>query len=141
MSGLPEQQYARNVLRAGASGYLPKAAFAFPEESLKAVWLVLGGRRYVSSELAEAMAGDLAKSCDQDQPLHASLASRELQVFTMIANGVGISAIATELSLSVKTVSTYRTRIFDKTGFAGNSDITAFALRNGLIQWGWARAA
>jgi two-component system invasion response regulator UvrY len=132
MSGLPEQQYARNVLRAGASGYLSKGGS--PEEFLKAVRMVLNGRRYISAALAESMAADLEKPRDQNQPLHASLSTREFQIFTKIASGASVSDIANELSLSVKTVSTYRSRILEKMAFSTNSDITAYALRNGLIQ-------
>ena len=132
MSGLPEEQYARNVLRAGASGYLSKGGS--PEEMLKAVRLVLSGRRYVSASLAEAMAGDLESKHDPNKPLHAELSAREFQIFCKLAAGVGVGQIAQELSLSVKTVSTYRTRILEKMNFKSNADITAYALRNGIIQ-------
>jgi two-component system invasion response regulator UvrY len=132
MSGLPEEQYARNVLRAGASGYLSKGSP--PEEMLKAVRLVLNGRRYVSAALAESMAADLESSRDQAKPLHESLSVREFQIFGKLADGRTVSAIAQELSLSVKTVSTYRTRILEKMSFSSNADMTSYALRNGLIQ-------
>jgi len=132
MSGLPEEQYARNVLRAGASGYLSKGGS--PEEMLKAVRLVLSGRRYVSASLAEAMAGDLESKHDPNKPLHAELSAREFQIFCKLAAGAGVSEIAQELSLSVKTVSTYRTRVLEKMNFKSNADITAYALRNGIIQ-------
>jgi two-component system, NarL family, invasion response regulator UvrY len=132
MSGLPEEQYARNVLRAGASGYLSKGGT--PEEMLKAVRLVLNGRRYVSAALAEAMAGDLESKHDPNKPLHAELSTREFQIFCKLAAGTGVGAIAQELSLSVKTVSTYRTRILEKMNFKSNADITAYALRNGILQ-------
>jgi two-component system, NarL family, invasion response regulator UvrY len=127
MSGLPEQQYAVNVLRAGASGYLSKDSA--PEELMKAVRTVLSGRRYVSAALAEA---DL--DGDPDKPLHARLSTREFQIFCKLAAGRGVSDIANELSLSVKTVSTYRSRILEKMSFNANADITSYALRNGLIQ-------
>ena len=132
VSGLPEEQYARNVLKAGASGYLSKGGSA--EEFLKAVRVVLGGRRYVSATLAEAMAADLEKPRDQSQPLHATLSSREFQIFCKLAAGGTISSIGTELSLSPKTVSTYRTRILEKMNFKSNADMTAYSLRNGIIQ-------
>jgi DNA-binding NarL/FixJ family response regulator len=132
MSGLPEEQYARNVLRAGASGYLSKDGS--PEELLKAVKTVLCGRRYVSATLAEAMAADLESSHDQNKPLHSRLSSREFQIFCKISAGAMVSDIAHELSLSVKTVSTYRARILEKMNFNSNADLTAYALRNGLIQ-------
>ena len=132
MSGLPEEQYARNVLRAGASGYLSKGGSA--DELLKAVRLVLSGRRYVSASLAESMAADLENPRDQNQPPHTNLSTREFQIFRKLAAGAGVGEIAKELSLSVKTVSTYRSRILEKMGFKSNADITGYALRNGLIQ-------
>src|SRR6201996_3604186 len=115
MSGLPEEQYARNVLRAGASGYLSKGGS--PEEFLKAVRLVLNGRRYVSAALAESMAADLENPRDQNQPLHTSLSTREFQIFCKLAAGASVGSIGEELSLSVKTVSTYRSRILEKMSF------------------------
>jgi DNA-binding NarL/FixJ family response regulator len=130
MSGLPEQQYAVNVLRAGASGYLSKDSA--PEELMKAVRTVLAGRRYVSAALAEMLAADLGG--DPDKPMHARLSTREFQIFCKLAAGRGVSDIALELSLSVKTVSTYRSRILEKMNFHANADITSYALRNGLIQ-------
>jgi DNA-binding NarL/FixJ family response regulator len=130
MSGLPEQQYAINVLRAGASGYLSKDSA--PEELMKAVRTVLAGRRYVSAALAEILVADL--DGDPDKPMHARLSTREFQIFCKLAAGRGVSEIANELSLSVKTVSTYRSRILEKMNFHANADITSYALRNGLIQ-------
>ena len=132
MSGLPEEQYARNVLRAGASGYLSKGGSS--DEFLKAVRTVLVGRRYVSAALAESMAGDLKSKGDSNQPLHTQLSQREFQIFCKIATGATISQIGNELSLSVKTISTYRSRILEKMDFTSNADITSYALRNGLIQ-------
>ncbi len=130
MSGLPEQQYAVNVLRAGASGYLSKDSS--PDELMKAVRAVLAGRRYVSTALAEILVADL--DGESDKPLHARLSAREFQIFCKLAAGRGVSHIANELSLSVKTVSTYRSRILEKMSFSANADITSYALRNGLIQ-------
>ena len=132
MSGLPEEQYARNVLRAGACGYLSKGGSA--EEILKAVRVVLNGRRYVSDSLAESMAGDLEAKHDPNQPLHAELSAREFQIFCKLAAGTSVGDIAKELSLSVKTVSTYRTRILEKMNFKSNADITGYALRNRIIE-------
>jgi two-component system, NarL family, invasion response regulator UvrY len=132
MSGLPEEQYARNVLRAGASGYLSKGGS--PDEFLKAVHIVLTGRRYVSATLAESMAEALESPNDQNKPLHSSLSAREFQIFRKLAAGVSAGHIADELSLSVKTVSTYRARILEKLSFSTNADLTNYALRNGLIQ-------
>lgn len=130
LSGLPERQYALNVLRAGAAGYLAKDAA--PEDLLKAVHTVLNGRRYVSASLAELLVEDL--DADRDKPLHDSLSTREFQIFCKLAAGRGVSEIGRELSLSVKTVSTYRTRILEKMKFTTNADLTSYALRSGIIQ-------
>jgi len=130
LSGLPERQYALNVLRAGAAGFLAKDAA--PEELMKAVHTVLAGRRYVSASLAELLVSDL--DGNQDKPLHDGLSTREFQIFCKIAAGRGVSEIANELSLSVKTVSTYRTRILEKMKFTSNADLTSYALRSGIIQ-------
>ena len=132
MSGLPEEQYARNVLRSGASGYLSKGGT--PEELMRAVRTVLQGRRYVSTALAEAMAADVEFPQNQNKPAHSQLTTREFQVFRKLASGIGITKIAAELSLSVKTISTYRTRLLEKMKMASNADMTSYALRNGLIQ-------
>jgi DNA-binding NarL/FixJ family response regulator len=129
LSGFPERQYAVHALRAGASGYLSKEAP--PEELLKAIKNVVDGRRYVSAALAELLAADL--SGDSEQPLHAKLSTREFQILRKLAAGVSVSAIGRELSLSVKTVSTYRSRILEKMGFKTNADLTSYALKNGLI--------
>jgi len=130
LSGLPERQYALNVLRAGASGYLAKDAAA--DELMRAVHTVLNGRRYVSASLAELLVEDL--DADRDKPLHESLSAREFQIFCKLSAGRGVSEIAKELSLSVKTVSTYRTRILEKMKFTTNADLTSYALRTGIIQ-------
>lgn len=130
MSGFPERQYAVNVLRAGASGYLPKDSA--PEELLKAVRTVMAGRRYVSAALAELLVADLDGNADE--PLHSKLSEREFQILCKLAAGRAVSEIATELCISVKTVSTYRSRLLEKMNFRTNADLTSYALRNGLIQ-------
>jgi two-component system, NarL family, invasion response regulator UvrY len=130
LSGYPENQYAVNVLRAGASGYLPKESA--PEELLKAVRCILQGKRYVSASLAEMLVSDL--DSNRDQPAHSGLSQREFQIFFKLATGASVSEIANELCLSVKTVSTYRSRVLEKMAFRTNADITSYALRNGLIQ-------
>jgi len=129
LSGFPEKQYAVNVLRAGASGYLNKDMA--PEELLGAVKTVLAGRRYVSAALAELLVTELDQ--DSDKPMHARLSEREFQIFCKLAAGRTVSEIAAELRLSVKTVSTYRSRVLEKMGFNSNADITTYALRNNLI--------
>jgi DNA-binding NarL/FixJ family response regulator len=130
LSGFPERQYAVNVLRAGASGFLSKESA--PEELLKAVRAVLGGRRYVSSALAELLVSDL--DGDAQRPLHARLSEREFQILCKLAAGRAVSEIADELCISVKTVSTYRSRVLQKMSFKTNADLTAYALHNSLIQ-------
>jgi len=129
LSGYPERQYALNVLRAGASGYIAKDCA--PEELLKAVRMVLQGRRYVSDSLAELLLLDLDQA---DKPLHSLLSDREFQIFGKLAAGHGVSEIGRELCLSVKTVSTYRTRILEKMRMKSNADLTSYALRNEIIQ-------
>jgi DNA-binding NarL/FixJ family response regulator len=130
VSAFPERQYAINVLKAGASGYLPKESAS--EELLKAIRTVLMGRRYVTPNMAELMVADL--DVDSDKPLHRRLSEREFQIFCKLAAGHSVSAIADELCLSVKTVSTYRTRVLEKMSLVSNADITTYALRNELIQ-------
>jgi two-component system invasion response regulator UvrY len=129
LSAYSEKQYAINVLRAGASGYVAKDSS--PEELLKAVRIVLQGRRYVSERLAELLVDDVDRG---EQPLHARLSEREFQILGKLANGQTVSEIAGELSLSVKTVSTYRARILEKMHLKTNADLTAYALRNEIIQ-------
>ena len=130
VSGFPERQYAVNLLRAGASGYLPKESA--PEELLKAVHAVMAGKRYVSANLAELLVNEL--DVDNDKPIHSQLSDREFQIFCKLAGGKTVSDIAAELFLSVKTVSTYRSRVLEKMRFQSNADITSYALRNGLMQ-------
>jgi DNA-binding CsgD family transcriptional regulator len=117
LSGYPERQYALNVLRAGASGYVAKDCA--PEEILKAARTVLQGRRYVSESLAELLLLDMDGA---DKPLHSLLSEREFQIFGKLAAGQGVADIGRELCLSVKTVSTYRTRILEKMRMKNNAD-------------------
>jgi DNA-binding NarL/FixJ family response regulator len=98
---------------------------------LKAVRIVLQGRRYVSESLAELLVDDVDRG---DQPLHALLSEREFQILGKLAGGRTVSEIARELCLSVKTVSTYRARILEKLRLKTNADLTLYALRNGIIQ-------
>ena len=130
LSGFSERQYGLSAFKAGASGYLPKECA--PDELLLATRTVLRGRRYVSAELAEMLASN--PQAGNDRPLHDVLSQREFQIFHKIAAGRAVSAIGKELSLSVKTISTYRSRILEKMNMASNADITTYALRNQLIQ-------
>ena len=126
----PEDQFAVRVLKSGASGYMTKESA--PEELVGAVKKVLGGGRYVSSALAEKMASYLA--IDTPKPPHERLSDREFVVLRMIASGKTVSRIAAELSLSVKTVSTYRARVLERMNLDSNSAMTYYAVQNGLIE-------
>jgi two-component system invasion response regulator UvrY len=123
-----EDQYAKRVLKAGASGYLNKDSA--PEELIKAVRKVLAGGRYVSPALAEVLALDLSRGADQ--PLHARLSDRELEVLRLIASGKTVSQVAEVLHLSVTTVSTYRARILEKMSMTTTAELMNYALRNHL---------
>jgi len=125
----PEEQYARRALKSGAAGYLTKESV--PEELKTAIRRVLTGGRYVSATLAERLAFDLREGADT--PVHELLSDREFQVLRMIASGKAVGEIAEDLSLSVKTVSTYRSRILDKTGMKTTAELIRFALRSRLV--------
>jgi DNA-binding NarL/FixJ family response regulator len=131
LSGFPERQYGINVLRAGAHGFLGKESAA--EELIKAVHALLAGRRYISPTMSELLISEIDGE-DAGKPIHLQLSEREFQIFCKLAGGGAVSDIARELCLSVKTVSTYRSRVLEKLHFKSNADITSYALRNGLIQ-------
>ena len=126
----PEEQYAVRVLKAGASGYLTKESA--PDELVAAIRKVSKGRKYVSSVLAEKLATIVQKS-DKELP-HENLSDREYQVMCMIASGKTVTEIAKELSLSVNTVSTYRSRILDKMKMKSNPELTHYAIKNQLVE-------
>lgn len=130
LSGLPAAHYAVNLLRMGASAYLHKEGD--PEQIAEAIRTVARGRRFITPEVAELLADGL--NADADQPAHEGLSEREWQVFLRLARGETLSAVADAMALSVKTVSTYRTRVLAKLKLASNSDLTYYALKNGLIQ-------
>ena len=130
LSGFAENLYAVNLLRAGAAGYVSKDAAA--TQLVTAIRAVAQGRKYVSPAVAQLLAEGLSIK-DQDQPVHSQLSQREFQVFCRLAKGEGVSKIAEELFLSVKTVSTYRGRILDKMGMKTNADLTYYAIKNELI--------
>ncbi len=131
LSGFPEAHYATALLRQGASGYLNKECD--PEEIANAIRTVARGRKYISAAMAEVLA-ESAAGGQVDRPLHETLSERELQVFLRLAKGETIGHMAEAMFLSVKTVSTYRTRVLEKLKLASNSDLTYYALKNGLIQ-------
>lgn len=126
----PEDQFAVRLLRAGAAGYMSKESA--PEDLVGAVRKIVAGGRYVSTALAERMAGYL--STDIQTPPHERLSDREFLVLRLIASGKTVSMIATELSLSIKTVSTYRTRILEKMNMANNAELTHYAIQNHLVE-------
>jgi DNA-binding NarL/FixJ family response regulator len=126
----PEEQYAVRVLKAGASGYLTKESA--PGELITAIRKASKGRKYVSSSLAEKLAWYL--EIDDERPLHEALSDREYEVMRMIASGKTITKIAEKLFLSVKTISTYRSRILEKMRMKTNAELTHYALKNRLVE-------
>lgn len=129
LSMYPEEQYAVRSLRSGASGYLTKDSA--PDELISAIRKVSSGGKYVSASLAEKLAHKLG--ADVEKPLHEALSDREYQVMCMIASGKTVKEIGGELSLSVKTVSTYRSRILGKMRLKGNAELTRYAIDNKLV--------
>ncbi len=125
----PEDQYAVNLLRAGASGFFSKAGEA--EELLTALRAVASGRKYIGPALAQALA--LEAAGEAQEPLHRQLSNREFQIFVGLAAGKTVTHLAEEMCLSVKTVSTYRTRVLEKMNLSRNAELTAYALRHNLI--------
>ncbi|HYC70093.1 MAG TPA: response regulator transcription factor [Opitutaceae bacterium] len=126
----PEDQFAMRVLKAGASGYMTKESA--PAELVGAVKKVMAGGRYVSTSLAEKMAEYL--DTDFSRPPHERLSNREFLVLRLIASGKTVSQIAEELSLSVKTISTYRARILEKMVMTSNAELTHYAIQNKLVE-------
>ena len=129
LSIFPEDHYGTRFLKAGAAGYLSKAST--PDEVVEAIRRVHRGGKYVSQNLAEKLVTDLTH--DTDKPLHETLSDREFQVFQLIASGKKLSEIADQLALGVTTVSSYRSRIFEKMNFKTNTDLIHYALKNKLI--------
>jgi DNA-binding NarL/FixJ family response regulator len=126
----PEDQFAVRALRSGAAGYLTKASA--PEELVDAVEKVARGGRYVSPAVAERLA--VLVGGEYDGLPHEALSEREYQVTRMLASGKTVSQIAAEMNLSVKTVSTYRSRVLDKMGMRTNAELTYYAVRNQLVE-------
>jgi two-component system, NarL family, invasion response regulator UvrY len=126
----PEEQYAVRAIRAGAAGFLTKETA--PERLIAAVRKIAAGGRYVSSELAEALASLVAGEA-HGAP-HERITDREFEVFKMIAVGRTVSQIAQDLALSVKTVSTHRTRILKKMEMKTNAELTQYAMRHALVE-------
>jgi DNA-binding NarL/FixJ family response regulator len=129
LSGYPEAQFGLNVLRGGASGFVSKSAGE--ADLLRAIRQVARGNRYVGPELADMLVNGLNGT--GNEPLHSVLSEREFQIFCKLAEGVSVTEIAQKLFLSVKTVSTYRTRILEKMGMKTNADITTYAIKNSIL--------
>jgi two-component system invasion response regulator UvrY len=123
-----EEQYAVRVLRAGAAGYLTKESA--PARLVQAIRKVVRGGKYISPTVAERLVYDLNSS---GKPPHESLSDREYQVLCMIGSGQTVTMIAAELGLSVKTISTYRTRILEKCGLKNTAELTRYAIKEGLV--------
>lgn len=130
LSMYPEEQYAVRVLKAGASGYLTKESA--PDELVAAIRRISQGKKYISSSLAEKLAVDL--DADAKKPFHEALSDREFQVLCLIASGKTVGEIAEKLSLSVKTISTYRTRILEKMHMKNNAELTYYAIQHHLVE-------
>ncbi len=125
-----EEQYARRAFKAGASGYITKDSSR--TELAKAINKVATGGRYITSTLAERLVFDLGRG--SDRPPHQTLSDREFEVMRLIASGKTVTEIAELLSLSDKTISTYRARLLEKMGMRTNAELTRYAIQNKLVE-------
>ena len=125
----PEENYAIRALKAGAFGYLNKQCA--PKDLVLAIRQVASGQKYISTTLAQELANHI--DADHQAAPHTSLSDREYQTLTMIASGKAVSVIAKELSLSVKTISEYRSRLIFKMKLKNNAELTHYAIKNQLI--------
>ena len=128
LSMYPEEQYAVRVIRSGAAGYLTKDSA--PEELINAIKIVAGGKKYINIKIAE----QLVKHFDQsiDKPAHEVLSDREYEIMLKIASGMTITEIANDLSLSVKTISTYKSRLMQKIDLKNTNELVQYVLNNKL---------
>ncbi len=126
----PEEQYAIRMFKAGANGYLTKAAA--PEELVKAIKKVHGGGKYVSAALGEALASRV--NLDAEKSPHDVLSDREYEVLCLIGSGKTVSEIAEKMTLSVTTISTYRARTLEKMRMKTNAQLTRYAIEQGLVE-------
>ena len=124
-----EEQFASRVMKAGAAGYITKQSMA--QELIRAVHKVLAGGRYVSESFAERLADSLVNA---RRPAHEALSEREFQVLQKLAAGNSVKEIGAQLSLSIKTVSTYRTRLLEKLAMGSNADLARYAVKEGLVE-------
>lgn len=125
----PSDQYAVRVLKAGAVAYLTKESA--PEELAAAIRKAHSGEKYITEEVGAILA-DFVGQRNSDEP-HKNLSGREFEVFCLIGSGNGLTQIALKMNLSVKTISTYRSRIIEKTGLANNAEITRYVIQHGLV--------
>ena len=130
LSMYPEDQYAVRALKAGAYGYLNKASA--PEQLLDAVAQIMSGRKFITPEIAQSLANNLAS--DGAELPHTKLSDREYQTLCLMASGKRLADIAVTLALSPKTVSAYRARILEKMGMTNNAELTHYALKQGLVE-------
>lgn len=130
LSMYSEDQYAVRLMKAGAWGYLTKDVA--PEQLVVAIRQVMSGNKYISPTLAELMLMEI--NADREKPLHENLSDREYQVLKLLGSGKKVSEIAAALSLSVKTVSTYRAHILEKMKLKNNADLIYYVIQNGLMQ-------
>ena len=129
VSMYPEDQYAIRALRGGAAGYVNKGGD--PQLIVQAVRTVAQGRKYVTPEIAQMLVESLTAPVVENP--HERLSDRELQTLVLIASGKRLADIANDLMLSPKTVSVYRARVLEKLGLSNNSELTVYAIRNGLV--------
>ncbi len=125
----PEEQYAVRVIKAGASGYLRKESA--PDELITAIQRISGGRKYITSSLAERLADDVEPTAEK--PLHDALSDREFEVFRMIAAGKTVTQIAEALFLNARTISTYRSRILEKMQMKTNAELIRYAIKHKIL--------
>lgn len=125
-----EDQYAMRLIKAGAAGYMTKESA--PSEVVKALLRVAGGKKYISQTVAEILANDLGTA--EERLPHQILSDREYQIFLLLASAKTVSEIADTLALSVKTVSTYRSRVLDKMHLHNNAELMRYAIDNDLTQ-------
>jgi two-component system invasion response regulator UvrY len=130
LSMYPEKQYAVRALKTGAAGYMTKESV--PDELIAAIRKVARGGKYVTQSLAEQLASELRGEVEKEP--HQTLSDREYQVMILLAAGKSVTDIAEELSLSVKTVSTYRARILEKLNLKSTAEIIRYALERGLVE-------
>jgi two-component system, NarL family, invasion response regulator UvrY len=125
----PAEQYAVRVLRAGGFGYLTKESA--PEELVQAIQTIMNGKKYINSQISDLLLSQF--DLDHEVPPHSKLSDREFAVFKLLCEGKSLGAIAAELNLSIQTISTYRARMFEKTGFKSNADLIKYAVSNQIV--------